>query len=232
VSARAGVDRLFGDICSLEINTVAPTGITGRKMPSAAQALVEVAASYRDSLGMAPLARSVPLAQEFEAIGEEARAQSEAAPAARGRGGAAPGPAVPETDVPVRAVAFVRRVAGNCERLAELTRRPPVAKALEGWSPAFASAPELPLSASELAELRKVWELRTATVSMQTVVQLDGDVITRIDAEPGSQVDQDLLALHRSMVGTSAEHWQFLIEAVGKVVRTFAGFFTGSATAR
>jgi hypothetical protein len=67
--------------------------------------------------------------------------------------------------------------------------------------------------------VRKAWELGTGTIVAQTVVQLDGDVVTRIDEDNLFVDDRAALRrLHRDAVREAIAHWRVLVELVTALV--------------
>lgn len=72
----------------------------------------------------------------------------------------------------------------------------------------------LVLGTDELALLRKIWEIGTSEIAMQTVVQLDGDVVTRIQSKYASPDFTTLHQLHHKGVNTALEFWKDLIALV------------------
>ena len=81
-----------------------------------------------------------------------------------------------------------------------------------GISRDTAGGVEFDLTPEEVLVVRKAWEVGTETILMQTVAQLDGDFVTRV--QPGRIAEQDdaLHALHRSSTAGALQHWQFLVE--------------------
>lgn len=77
--------------------------------------------------------------------------------------------------------------------------------------------PAMQLSTDQLVNLRKIWEVGTETVVMQTVIQLDGDIITRIQPGPAtsSKAIQDL---HRQSVDSAVKNWQFLGQTLAHIL--------------
>lgn len=75
----------------------------------------------------------------------------------------------------------------------------------------------LPLSPSELVLIRKAWELGTEEIAMQTVIQLDGDVITRIQRNYATpdHVNETIHKLHNEGVSKSIFFWKELIGIIG-----------------
>lgn len=75
----------------------------------------------------------------------------------------------------------------------------------------------LPLNPNDLVLLRKIWELGTEEIAMQTVIQLDGDVITRIQrnyATP-SPTNETVQKLHNEGVSKSISFWKELVGIIG-----------------
>lgn len=104
------------------------------------------------------------------------------------------------------------RIQRNCDQLKALGP-------LAGGRTIDRHAPEKGYKPAELVQIRKAWDLGTEVILMQTVIQLDGDVVQRF--EPG--VDQasraTLHTLHAGAVDLSFRYWTSLI----KVVAGFAG---------
>lgn len=81
------------------------------------------------------------------------------------------------------------------------------------------------VSAADRAQIRKIWEIGAERVLIQTVIQVEGDVITRISPEIQSSDKQHLLPIHQDCVKTAMQTWaaligiaEGLISAVGKAV--------------
>ena len=73
-------------------------------------------------------------------------------------------------------------------------------------------APEIPIETT--VQIRKAWDVGTETVLLQTSVQVDGDVITRIS--PSIEVPERdfLLSLHNGSVQTGLGQWKALFDLV------------------
>ena len=96
--------------------------------------------------------------------------------------------------------------------------------AAKGLSRKNADPGALPLTADEVLVVRKIWEVGTETVAMQTVAQLDGDVITRVQQARMTAADKPLHDLHKQAVGNALEHWQFLVATLVQITTRAAGF--------
>lgn len=58
--------------------------------------------------------------------------------------------------------------------------------------------------------VRKIWDIGLEHVRLQTVIQVDGDVLVRAAPEPGDDLRDFYAALHRSAVTTAITQWQSL----------------------
>jgi hypothetical protein len=77
----------------------------------------------------------------------------------------------------------------------------------------------LPLRDSDLVMIRKVWELGTEVIAMQTIVQVDGDVITRLNpAFLDEKKYPKLYDYHNKGVDIALEHWASLINIAKELV--------------
>jgi len=77
----------------------------------------------------------------------------------------------------------------------------------------------LPVKDSELVLIRKVWEIGTEVIAMQTSIQVDGDVITRLN--PSYMDDkkyQYLKSYHNEGVTIALCHWKDLIAIAKELV--------------
>lgn len=87
-----------------------------------------------------------------------------------------------------------------------------------------------PLTPEELAFVRKAWEVGCESVVAQTVVQLDGDVVTRISDRlldgTFAAHREAILAAHQRSIDMGLEHWRSLVQVaidlVTKVLRALA----------
>lgn len=141
---------------------------------------------------------------------------------------------------------MLQRIIRNCDQLAKILRAhgaadPPGGRGSDRPEPADGGTPPesaqldrsaadgvvsaggSPLTSDEIVSIRKVWELGTETIVMQTVVQLDGDVVTRIDEARMTVEHQALRDLHRESVDTALGRWDDLVNTVVRIVGALAG---------
>ena len=83
------------------------------------------------------------------------------------------------------------------------------------------------LSDEDKITLRKAWDMGTEVVALQTVVQLDGDIVTRINEVYTSDRARPVRELHRQGVSNALEHWTYLVDTVKSVVGAGLSKLTG-----
>lgn len=99
----------------------------------------------------------------------------------------------------------LRRIRGNIEQFATL--------------PPPAGAP----SVEEVRIVRKAAELGTATISAQSVVQLDGDVLLRADESFLATEREALRTLHEGAIAAALAHWRVLVDFAGQMTMAAGG---------
>ncbi len=73
------------------------------------------------------------------------------------------------------------------------------------------------LSSAYLVQIRKMWDIGTDRIVLQTVVQLDGDVINRV--KPGfDNPETPLWRAHQKMVDFGTNQWKSIFELLAKLV--------------
>lgn len=73
------------------------------------------------------------------------------------------------------------------------------------------------LDITDAVTIRKIWEVGTERVVLQTVIQVDGDVISRVNRSFATQQSQVVFDIHLHSIKTSVECWRYLLEVVGKL---------------
>lgn len=113
-------------------------------------------------------------------------------------------------ELAARGVLF-KRIYRNCDQLKAILRDLPH----EDEARTRVSK-DLALGSDQLLTLRKIWEVGIETVVMQTVVQLDGDIITRIQEGHTTAASKPIHDLHRDAVESAIRNWQFLGQTVAQ----------------
>lgn len=72
----------------------------------------------------------------------------------------------------------------------------------------------------EMVQLRKVWEMGTEEVVMQTVLWIDGDATQRVHPAYVDKAHEQLLGIHAASVTASLSYWKSLGEIVVSLFRT------------
>ncbi len=73
------------------------------------------------------------------------------------------------------------------------------------------------LASAYLVQIRKMWDIGTDRIVLQTVVQLDGDVINRV--KPGfDNPETPLWRAHQKMVAFGTNQWKSIFELLAKLV--------------
>jgi hypothetical protein len=83
------------------------------------------------------------------------------------------------------------------------------------------------LSDEDMITVRKAWDMGTEVVALQTVVQLDGDIVTRINEAYTSDRARPVRELHRQGVSNAVEHWKYLVDTLKSVVGAGLSKLTG-----
>jgi hypothetical protein len=184
----------FGDIVrgmlSLEVNTIVKEGMSATRMGPPAEALEDVAACYASWL----------------------RKHG-------GHPGTAPSPVTASYFQDTLAVE-----AGNVKAAAEsagvsviATRIQRNAQALgKKFGKLVADDPD----PDEMVHLRKVWEIGTEEVVMQTVLWIDGDATQRVHPAYVDKAHEQLLGIHAASVTASLSYWKSLGEIAVSLFRT------------
>ncbi|MFF5078250.1 hypothetical protein ACFY36_14455 [Actinoplanes sp. NPDC000266] len=186
--------QVLEDVLNIEINVIRKAGMTGRKMPESHFALLDIIAEYNREL-------------DREGVSEVVRADT-----FRGLAMLAGLPLDAEDD----AKAVIRkRIARNCAAIERILLRDEVAAVVgDGIGCDAPPGLHLPLRMDEVLVVRKVWEVGVESIMIQTVAQLDGDIVTRLDPDHVSTTDSPVHTVHRAAVETAFQYWRFLIETV------------------
>ncbi len=89
-------------------------------------------------------------------------------------------------------------------------------------------SPDLAITNREWIMIRKVWEISVEQIAMQTVIQLDGDVVTRICRTYAGDEHHHLWNAHMDSTKVAMNSWQYLVETVGKFLTSAASLLRGS----
>jgi hypothetical protein len=217
-SSASNFKTILEHLCHLEINTILKDSMTAAKMPVPELALVDLAELY--------LRKLVDVGQHVEL------------PA---RGGPLQYKAIYDSAVELLTRLnstgvdtnqdsdywLVARIRDNASQIQQMFRAVTArtGKPVPDVAHDVAETTPIELLADEIVMLRKAWELGVEEVAMQTIIQLDGDVIHRVQPKYATGNHTALFAVHQSAVQTSVSYWKTLIDLIGDVVGGIARVF-------
>lgn len=82
------------------------------------------------------------------------------------------------------------------------------------------------LTTDDRLRIRKIWEIGTADIAMQSVIQIDGDVVTYVQPYYARDTHHAVHALHYQSVQTSITMWSTLIGTISAFVTGLVGLVT------
>lgn len=77
--------------------------------------------------------------------------------------------------------------------------------------------------------VRKAWDIGVETVVFQTVLQLDGDVVTRMASSLSTQDRQFLFDIHQRTVTVGVGQWKALFDLVASLIEKMGGLIFARA---
>lgn len=202
------VGNFLLDLVNIEVNTIVKPGITAEKMPEPWIAVHDVLVDYLRFLDQPELASPPLPTSADELLRGEAIGRSIAAiaDAAERAGEARPADK-----------AIFDRMRTN---LALLT--------------SFRAQAGRELSLKQRMAIRKMWEIGTEHVVIQTCISLDGDVVTRIAPEliaHEAEVRELLLSVHRESTSVSVRFWTGLVDAATNLIGGLRKWGSSSSSA-
>lgn len=226
------IRKIAEDLLCIEVNTVLKRTMTGRKMPESPHALIDIAECYEEKLIELRLdvpddSDDLPYYQRFDIIREIADDTVEKDKKEKSLN--------PEdVIILLRIKRMSDQIKGALGALARREGEDPKQfifsrkgdEKAPGTEDRGAEAPPvLNFVSDELVVIRKAWELGVEEIVMQTVIQLDGDVVTRIQPHLADENHRMLHAIHNQNVSVAVQFWNQLI---GIVVDSLKGFIRGS----
>lgn len=197
--------RLLDDVTHRQIDTVVADAIQGTSLDHPIKGLGEIATEYAKHLrkiGAAPANGAdkgdknafVELQKCAKAVFEGAQKHS----------------------------ASDHALAGRIERRS--ARLAAVAERIEAENPgAFgnAQASDVKITVRDRATISATWELGTAPIAMQSVISLDGDLVTRVSRAFSDAEHAAIHQIHSESVTVSLSTWEMLVAGIGSLARSF-----------
>ena len=228
MSARTKLGRIVEDIGTLEVNTVLCDGMTGEQMTDPRHALFDLGDEYLGAVArLVPGFQPPPETQGKDPIrgarGVFEHLHRAARDALRADAGSALSPSDRAllTRIKVKSgqlVALFDRLRAAAPADPDAAVDNALSRADINGSGARPRPPPLPLSRDDHILLRKVWELSTDTIALQTVITLDGDVVSRIQRDYASAAHADLHRLHGDGIAVAIRSWGAMIKAAADLL--------------
>lgn len=199
------LQRLLNDVTHRQIDTIVADAIQGTSLTNPVEGLQQIAGAYASHLRT--LGVELPDGIEtgdrasFENLCELAKTKYEA----NGSHTAAD-------------LALAGRIARRSARLTSVAAR------IESANPgAFENKPtgEIEINLRDRATISAAWELGTAPIAMQSVISLDGDIVTRVSRTFSDAEHAAVHQIHNESVTVSLNTWQMLVEGIGSLARSF-----------
>jgi len=81
---------------------------------------------------------------------------------------------------------------------------------------------DLDLSPDQITLLQKAWDIGTEPILLQTIIQIDGDVTTRMSESFAKKPNDTILGIHNQSIVTATTFWSNLVKLITEVVgKTF-----------
>ena len=220
------VEGLF----TLEVNTIVSDNISAEKMPPPERAIPQIAQSF--DVWLAEHGAPRPDDDRGGVVASKAAFASFAA-RARNRIKAIEGAQQQSSFQPVGQpsgdgdhLELLYRIRDDADAIVRgIFDRPRDKPLPDSWTEADASRNEVELLPEELMLIRKIWDLGLDRIAMQTVIQLDGDVLTRV--RPAFARDPAILDIHNRGIMLSMQVWQSLVDVVGRFIESAARLVLG-----
>lgn len=221
------IKTIAQDLINLEVNTIIKPNMTGRKMPKPRQTLIEIAKKYNLEL----IKMGFPLDhgdirlgsfESFERIRIRADEGTEMfkAKALKKK----------LSDEEAAELVLLNRIKTMSDQIRVIFKSLRMRK-VEAWDNDYTredvedQQQPLPLTPDEIVMIRKIWEMGLEEIAMQTVIQLDGDVLTRIQSKYANEDSAIIHELHNQSVNTALAFWGGLIGIVKDLVKAIGKSF-------
>jgi hypothetical protein len=212
------IKNLAQELTKIEVNTIIKANMTGRKMPDPRHALIEIAKRYRMKL----IQLGHPIQEDdgvkmgcyesFDRIREKA---SDGIERLRKNAGVKKMTDQEERDMVM--LARIQTMSDQIKGVFNSIKR----RKVDAWDNIFShdeieehAPPPLPLETTELITIRRIWEVGLEEIAMQTVIHLDGDVVTRIQPQYATESQSIIHQIHNQSVSMAFTVWGELISIV------------------
>lgn len=224
---KESLNRIAGDLFTIEVNTILTDNISAVKVPPPEEALQSIATDYSQWLGSS---RGRVAGPHQESTRSDLQTMSFANIHSASHTMAETGP----PDMTGDEKAVLQRIERNSKRIHEMLGEPAFQASRAAGAESVTSSDKISDKNSartyqpdEIVEIRKMWEIGTNTVLMQSVVQVDGDVVMRIRKGFESDAHASVHKLHGQAVDRALSHWEFLVKTLTSFVSGTIGSLFG-----
>lgn len=215
------ISTIANDLMNLEVNTIIKGNITARKMPSPRHALIDIANEYLVKLILLGYPVEEPSLKpggfkSFHIIRENAKKGIKELEAKAAEIHGLSGKEEANLLMLWRIKAMSDQIKGIYNALEKRTDSS--CKDDFGREEIEMTLRPLDLTSDELIKIRKIWEIGTQEVAFQTVIQMDGDVITTIKSGFEEKNHARLQEFHNQGVSTCLSFWRELIGIVSDML--------------
>ena len=206
------ISAIAHDLMNLEVNTIIKANITGRKMPSPRHALIDIAKKCQ--VKMAALKLPLDIDMKLGSFDSFHKIRETASGAIRNLEATAKTRGLSEEEE--ADFIMLQRIKGMSDQIKGIfnaveKKRDRECKKDFSREDIEDGLKPLRLSSDELVKIRKIWEMGVEEIAVQTVIQMDGDVITRIQPKHAREKNDQLYSLHNQGVNASVSFWKELI---------------------
>lgn len=210
------------ELTHIEVNTIIKPNMTGRRMPKPRHALIEIARRYANRLGRMGFDIDMGSVRpgcfaSFDLIREKA---DEAIKAIEAQARTRKLTEAAEADLIL--VYRIKTMSDQLKGILNAVRR----RGVDTWDNDYShneveekNAP-FPLDPDERVAIRKIWEMGLEQVAMQSVIQIDGDVVTRLQPKYAAETDSAVYRIHNESVRMALDVW-------GQMIGIVKDFFGG-----
>jgi hypothetical protein len=219
------INKIATDLLNLEINTIVKPNIEGTKMPNPRHALLEIAKEFDYELTRQGISRSEQHKDfggrdSFDQLRERANRRIIEL---QKRGSAL----TPQEGSDFLMLYRIKDKSDQIKSIFNALEK----KGVSTWDNEYShleieeKQPPFPLSPSQLVLIRKIWELGIEEIALQTVIQMDGDVVTRVQPKYISSTHEVIFRMHNQGVVASISFWKDLIGIVKDFFNTIVKMF-------
>jgi len=212
------------NVLTLEVNTILAPHIEAEKMPPPEHAVIDIANDYRswlrDEHHQPDMWRPDDVSEASTAV--FTRIRDAVAKLLDGH--------EPQNRTDTN---MLERIKGNADQMLYIFGRLDAGgggeKVVLRRQPGAHRPTAVELFPEEIVVVRKAWELGLDEVVMQTTIQIDGDVVTRIRRGLNDQPDgPTVMKLHDKAVTTSTGFWSKLVDILGGAIRGLVDLIAGA----